>query len=229
MEFNNMNLDELLNASSSEGNTMSGNLFADADVEVTVTKEEPVEEVKEETQMLVDDSSTDGKEENKETETIKEPEVTEEEKEENRAKTMNKLAEYETYQNKLTKLDGEMSLLNQELENLISKIKLDNKDLIDKINAKADEIKVAQEEQDKIKLELLPLQRNAFKYNKNDKTFNYNKIQSTYVEPSEKNKFDLKKFREEQKDFWKENLEVLEPYSEITTVSDYIKITISKK
>jgi len=224
MEFNTMNLDELLNASSNNGNTMSGNLFVDADVEVNITKEVPIEEAKEETQVLANDSTTDGEKTDD-----KEVKTTDDERELNRAKAMNKLAEYEAYQNKLSKLDGEMSLLNQELDSLISKIKLENKELIDKINSKADEIKVAQEEQEKIKADLLPLQRAAFNYDNNDKTFNYNKIQSTYVEPSEKNKFDLKKFREEQKDFWNNNLDILKPYSEITAVSDYIKITVSKK
>lgn len=218
-ELNNMNLDELLKSSS---NTMSGNLFEEADLDVTIHKESSDEEVKEETQGLVNDSTANDEEaKNKEDETNNQ--------EENRNKTMNKLAEYEACQNKINRLDGEMSLLNQEFDALISKIKLENKELIDKINAKSDEIKATQEQQDKIKVELLPLQRLAYQLNKDDKTFNYNKIQSTYVEPSEKNKFDLKKFREEQSDFWKENLDVLEPYSEITTVSDYIKITISKK
>ena len=218
-ELNNMNLDELLKSSS---NTMSGNLFEEADLDVTIRKESSDEEVKEETQGLANDSTTNDEEaENKEDETNKQ--------EETRNKTMNKLAEYEACQNKINRLDGEMSLLNQELDSLISKIKIDNKDLIDKINAKADEIKAAEEEQEKIKVELLPLQRDAYNFNKDDKTFKYNKIQSTYVEPSEKNQFDLKKFREEQLDFWKNNLEILEPYSKITQVSDYIKITISKK
>ena len=227
-EFN-MNLDELLKTSTEDNsNSMSGKLFVDADVDVNIIKEQDNEEIEKEEKVLVDDSSTNEQEaKNEETKTIENNAVNEEEL--NREKTMDTLAKYEACQNKLNKLDGEMSLLNQELESLINQIKLENKELIDKINSKADEIKNVEEEQENIKLELLPLQRTAFKYNKNDKTFNYNKIQSTYVEPSDKNKFDLKKFREEQASFWKENINVLEPYSEITTVADYIKITISKK
>ena len=202
-ELNNMNLDELLNtASSSEGNTMSGSLFADADVEVTITKES----TEENTEMTNQDFG-----------------------ELNRKKAMEKLEEYEAAELKISKLDGEMSLLNQEFDNLISKIKLDNKELIDKINNKANEIEAIKAEQEKIKEELVPLQREVYLVNNEDKTLKYNKIQSTYVAPTEKNQFDLKTFREEQGDFWKENLEVLQPYSKITPVSDYIKITISKK
>lgn len=197
-ELNNMNLDELLNASSSEGNTMSGSLFADADVEVTITKEEK--------EMTNQDFG-----------------------ELNRKKAMEKLEEYEAAELKISKLDGEMSLLNQEFDDLISKIKLENKELIDKINDKANEIDAIKAEQEKIKEELVPLQREVYLVNNEDKTLKYNKIQSTYVAPTEKNQFDLKSFREEQGDFWKENLEVLQPYSKITPVSDYIKITISKK
>ena len=186
-ELNNMNLDELLNtASSSEGNTMSGSLFADADVEVTITKES----TEENTEMTNQDFG-----------------------ELNRKKAMEKLEEYEAAELKISKLDGEMSLLNQEFDNLISKIKLDNKELIDKINNKANEIEAIKAEQEKIKEELVPLQREVYLVNNEDKTLKYNKIQSTYVAPTEKNQFDLKTFREEQGDFWKENLEVL--YTEL--------------
>ena len=41
-EFNNMNLDELLNASSD--NTMTGKLFESADVEVSIKKQDTNEE-----------------------------------------------------------------------------------------------------------------------------------------------------------------------------------------
>lgn len=230
MEFNNMNLDELLNMSSD--NTMTGKLFTSADVDVTVTKEsDKNEEVKEETQVLADDSLSDGEKiESKEVKTTEDRDLTKAEFAEiNRKKAMEKLEAYEAAEKTLSKLDGEMSLLNQELDSLISKIKLDNKDLIDKINAKANEIEAAKAEQDKIKEELLPLQREVYLVDNEDKTLKFNKVQSTYVAPTEKNQFDLKLFREEQKDFWKENLEVLKPYSKITPVSDYVKITISKK
>ena len=194
MEFNNMNLDELLSVSSEDNNTMTGKLFENVDLDVTIVKEEHSENL-----------------------------------ENCRKEAMEKLAKYEEYENNIAKLDGEMTLLNQQLEALISEIKLNNKELIDKINAKANEISKQKEEQDKIKEELLPLQREVYNANNEDKTLKYNKIQSTYVAPTEKNQFDLKKFRENEESFWKENIEIMEPYSKITPVSDYLKVTISKK
>ena len=194
MEFNNMNLDELLSVSSEDNNTMTGKLFENVDLDVTIVKEEHSENL-----------------------------------ENCRKEAMEKLAKYEEYENNIAKLDGEMTLLNQQLEALIAEIKLNNKELIDKINAKANEISKQKEEQDKIKEELLPLQREVYNANNEDKTLKYNKIQSTYVAPTEKNQFDLKKFRENEESFWKENIEIMEPYSKITSVSDYLKVTISKK
>ena len=200
-EFNNMNLDELLSVSIDDSsNTMTGKLFTEADVDITIKEASDVEEVKKE-----------------------------EDTEDNRKLAMDKLAEYEELENKATKLDAELSLLNQELDTLISKIKLDNKELLDKINNISLDIENTKKAQDKVKEELLPLQRQVYLVNSEDKTLKFNKIQSTYVAPTEKNKFDLKKFREEQTDFWTENLAIFKPYAEITEVSDYLKITISKK
>jgi hypothetical protein len=82
------------------------------------------------------------------------------------------------------------------------------------------------DEQNDIKETLVPLQKGAFEANDKDKTLIYNRIQSTYVEATEKNQFDLKTFRTEQKDFWEKNLDVLRPYAKITNVSDYVKVTI---
>ena len=215
MEFNNLNLDELLNSVPD-----SGKMFEKADVEVTVVKDsnEPVKDSLKQETNSIDTSNNEDREVTKEEAAAM-----------NRDLAMGKLAEYESYENKITSLNVEMSSLNSELDELISKIKLDNKELIDKINAKSLELEQAKKMQDSIKEQLLPIQRLAFQANEKDKTLRYNQIQSTYVEPTEKNQFDLKKFREEQKDFWKENLEVMQPYAKITAVSDYIKITISKK
>lgn len=228
-EFNNMNLDELLNASSD--NIMTGKLFESADVEVSITKEDTNEETQKEEEVLVNDSAANGEAtENQEAETEERPEMTKQEfAEHNRKLAMEKLEEYEAAEKKIAILDGEMTLLNQELEGLISKIKQDNKELIDKINAKSNEIDAVRSEQDKIKEDLLPLQREVYLVDNEDKTLKFNKIQSTYVAPTEKNQFDLKKFREEQKEFWAEHLDVMNPYAKITEVSDYLKITISKK
>ena len=215
MEFNNLNLDELLNSIPD-----SGKMFEKADVEVTVVKDSN-ETAEENLKQEIETSNLSNNEDR---------EVTKEEAAAmNRDLAMGKLAEYESYENKIASLNVEMSSLNSELDELISKIKLDNKELIDKINAKSLELEQAKKMQDSIKEQLLPIQRLVFQANEKDKTLRYNQIQSTYVEPTEKNQFDLKKFREEQKDFWKENLEVMQPYPKFTAVSDYIKITISKK
>lgn len=215
MEFNNLNLDELLN--STYNKAVSETLYEKADVDVSVKKDDI-----DEGQMSISDYfEQDTENEDKE--------MTKQEFAElNRKKAMEKLEEYEAEEKKIIRLDGEMTLLNQELEYLISKIKQENKELIDKINDKANEIEAAKAMQESIKQQLLPLQREVYLADNEDKTLVFNKIQSTYVAATEKNQFDLKKFREEQKDFWKENLEILKPYAKITDVSDYLKITIKK-
>jgi predicted nucleic acid-binding Zn-ribbon protein len=222
MDFENLNLDELLSSSTesvSTDNTSIGKMFTNAEVEVTVVdKSDTVAEP----ENSVEDTNL--------SETTEDTEWTKENwLEHNKKQAMSKLEEYEACEKNLAKLDGEMTLLNQELEGLISKIKLDNKDLIDKINAKSNEIDAIKSEQDKIKSELVPLQREVYLVDNTDKTLKYNKVQATYVAATEKNQFDLKLFREEQADFWKTNLDILKPYSKITNVSDYVKITVSKK
>ena len=141
-------------------------------------------------------------------------------------KAMEELKKFEELQNKKEQLEAQLTLANGDLEVLISKIKVDNKELIDRINTLANEIKSLTDEQNDIKETLVPLQKGAFEANDKDKTLIYNRIQSTYVEATEKNQFDLKTFRVEQKDFWEKNLDVLRPYAKITNVSDYVKVTI---
>lgn len=215
MEFNNLNLDELLN--STYNKAVSETLYEKADVDVSVKKDDIAEGQMSISDYFEQDADTEDKEMTKQ-----------EFAELNRKKAMEKLEEYEAEEKKIIRLDGEMTLLNQELEYLISKIKQENKELIDKINDKANEIEAAKAMQESIKQQLLPLQREVYLADNEDKTLVFNKIQSTYVAATEKNQFDLKKFREEQKDFWKENLEILKPYAKITDVSDYLKITIKK-
>ena len=85
------------------------------------------------------------------------------------------------------------------------------------------------EDLDIIKQEATPVFRKVVELNNNDKTLLYGKIQATYVFPTEKHKFDLKLFIEEQKDFYIDNISYFDPYSEITQVSDYVKFTVKKK
>lgn len=205
-ELNQMNLDELLHAEPS--NSMSARLFETADVEVNIIKEE-----------LSDDEVMD----------VPSAEMTKEEfAEVMRNQAMSKLEEYETLERGISTLEAQLALKNQALETLIDTIRESNKELIDSINSLAMEIESKKEEQESIKEELLPLQRHIYDANNADKTLIFNKIQSTYVLPAEQNKFDLKKFREEQKEFWEEHLDVMKSYAKITSVSDYIKVTVKK-
>ena len=103
-----------------------------------------------------------------------------------------------------------------------------NLDLVNKINELNNEFEVADTKQEKIKEELLPLQKEIYLVNEKDKTLIYNKIQSTYVAPTVKNQFDLKKFKEEQDAFWEEHADVLRPYGKFTDVSAYLKITVKE-
>lgn len=226
--------------------TNSDKLYVNADVDVTVTKaeqmqmdlseqmqldlEEDNEEVKEEKEVLVSDSVSDGEEDtNKETETEERPEMTKAEfAAKCKSEAMTKLGEFETLENKKTVLAGDLAKAQQELEMLFSKVRAQNIDLINKINSLTNELETTEKQQDKVKEDLLPLQRDLFLADESEKTLVYNKIQSTFVAATEKNQFDLKKFREEQKEFWKENLEILKPYAKITDVAAYLKITIKK-
>lgn len=224
MEEFNMNLDELLNLST-DSNMMSGKLFENADLDVVVHKEINKEEIKEETQESTNDILSNGEETTSE-ETKAEENIDIDLK---RKEAMSILGQYEEAEKKLAILNDEYSVLSQQLEALIAQVRLDNKELIDAINAKSNEIDATKAEQDSIKTALLPLQRIVYQADNEDKTLKFNKIQSTYVAPTEKNKFDLKKFKEQEPEFWNNNLNILSPYAEITTVSDYLKITISKK
>lgn len=187
--------------------TTTDTLYTKADVEVTVTKEKPVEV-----------ETTDEK-----------PELT---KEEFAAKckkeAMEKLGEFEELENQKVVLNGEITKASQELEALFSKVRAANIELVNKINELNNEFEVVDEKQQKIKDELLPLQKEIYLVNDKDKTLVYNKIQSTYVAPTVKNQFDLKKFKEEQDAFWKEHADVLRPYAKFTDVSAYLKITIKE-
>lgn len=148
--------------------------------------------------------------------------------EELKKSAMDKLGEFEALENKKTIISGDLTKAQQELEMLFSKVRAQNIDLINKINDLTNELEVIGDNQDKIKEELLPMQKELFDANEKDKTLVYNKIQSTFVAATEKNQFDLKSFREEQKDFWEKNYSLLKDYAKITNVSEYLKITIKK-
>lgn len=187
----------------------SDKLYVNADVDVQVNKEEQL-------QMNIDELT----------------EAAELTKEEFAAKckkqAMDKLGEYEDLENKKFILAGDLAKAQQELEMLFSKVRAANIDLINKINDLTNELELTEKKQGIVKDELLPLQQDLYLADNSEKTLVYNKIQSTFVAATEKNQFDLKKFREEQETFWKDNLEILKPYSKITDVSAYLKITVKK-
>ena len=182
-----------------EGMPDSETLFTKGDVEVVITKEEPE----------VDKELT---------------------KEEYAAKckkeAMDKLSEFEDIENKKTIINGELAKAQEELEKKLNEVRIANKDLLDKMDELEKEFDVLDERQSKIKEDLLPLQQEIYLVNDKDKTLIYNKIQSTYVAATVKNQFDLKKFKEEQEEFWNNNLDILNPYAKFTDVSAYLKITV---
>ena len=141
---------------------------------------------------------------------------------------MEKLGEFESLENKKTILKGEWEKANQELEMLFSKVRAKNLDLVNKIKSLEDELSLTETKQDTVREELLPIQRELYLADDKEKTLIYNKIQSTFVAATEKNQFDLKKFREEQKDFWEEHYGLLKDYAKISDVAAYLKITIKK-
>ena len=141
---------------------------------------------------------------------------------------MDKLGEFDELEDRKTILSGDLTKAQQELEMLFAKVRASNIDLINKINSLTNELESIDDKQSKIKEELLPMQKELFEANEKDKTLVYNKIQSTFVAATEKNQFDLKAFREEQKDFWEKNYSLLKDYAKITNVSEYLKVTIKK-
>ena len=193
------NLEERLNEFTAQSD---GKLFANAEVEVSIRKEEPIETL--------------------EVDTI-EPTLEEQE-----TLAMNKLGEFESKEREKIKLTEELEGLTAEYDTLLVELNNANKELVDKIEDIKNRLEVIGETQETIKEELLPLQSKLFAMDETRKTLVYNKVQSTYVAQTEKNKFDLKKFREDHGDFFNEHKDIMGPYSDISIVSDYLKITIKK-
>lgn len=141
---------------------------------------------------------------------------------------MKKLSAYEECIKKEKQLNADLDELEAKVAGLIEQVTIDNKELFDAIDAIKEELSSISEKEGALKEDLLPLQRELFKKDEEDKTLVFNKVQSTYVASTEKNQFDLKAFREEEPEFWEKNLDVMSPYAKITTVADYLKITIKK-
>lgn len=193
------NLEERLNEFAGEPD---GKLFSNAEVEVSIRKEEPIETL-----------------------TVDPVETTKEEQED---LAMEKLKVYESDEREKVKLTDELEELTSKYDALLTELNNANKELVDNMESIKNRLEVLGEEQEKIKEELLPLQAKLYYMDETRKTLVYNKVQSTYVAQTEKNKFDLKKFREDHGDFFEEHKDIMGPYSDISIVSDYLKITIKK-
>lgn len=135
---------------------------------------------------------------------------------------LDKMKEYEETNARKVKLDSEIA----DLELEIRKICPDMFDKLDKLN---EQLKKEEARLKEIATESTPFFAQAVKEDEDNKTLLYGKIQATYVYPTEKHQFDLKSFIAEQNDFYTEHLSILDPYSTITNVSDYVKYTIKKK
>ena len=194
----------------------SDKLFVNADVDVQVTAEQTqldLEEVVEE----------------KEDEVVEEhPKLSAVEFNEVNREAMDKLGEYEAQEKEKAILTGRLEEAMAKLDVLIDEVRAQNIGLVNEINGLQIQLEEAADKQETIKNDLLPLQEKLFYTDEKEKTLIFNKIQSTFVEATVKNQFDLKKFREEEKTFWEEHLDVLRPYAKITDVAEYLKITVKK-
>lgn len=194
----------------------SDKLFVNADVDVQVTAEQ--------TQLNLEEVVEDKEEEKVE----EHPKLSAVEFNEVKKQAMDKLGEYEAQEKEKTILTGRLEEAMAKLDVLIDEIRAQNIGLVNEINGLQIQIKEAEDKQETIKNDLLPLQEKLFYTDEKEKTLIFNKIQSTFVEATVKNQFDLKKFREEEKTFWEEHLDVLRPYAKITDVAEYLKITVKK-
>ena len=129
------------------------------------------------------------------------------------------------YEIKVREIDD----ISAKIKDVQSKIEETCPELFKEIKTLENDLAKKNEDLDIIKQVATPVFRKVVELNNNDKTLLYGKIQATYVFPTEKHKFDLKSFIEEQKDFYIDNISYFDPYSEITQVSDYVKFTVKKK
>ena len=123
----------------------------------------------------------------------------------------------------------EIDEISSKIKDVQSKIEETCPELFKEIKTLENDLAKKNEALDIIKQEATPVFRKAVELDNGDKTLTYDKIQATYVFPTEKHKFNLKLFIEEQEDFYLDNISYFDPYSEITQVSDYVKFTVKKK
>lgn len=135
---------------------------------------------------------------------------------------LEKMKEYEEVSNKKAKIDVEITDIEAEIRKACPELY----EKLDKLNEQSAKEAGRLKE---IASEATPFFAQAVKEDEDNKTLLYGKIQATYVYPTDKHQFDLKLFIEEQNEFYTEHLSVLDPYSTITSVSDYVKFTVKKK
>lgn len=133
-----------------------------------------------------------------------------------------KMKEYDEVNAKKAKLEASIAEIEVKLREACPELysELDNLNM--QANTQANRLK-------EIASEATPFFAQAVKEDEDNKTLLYGKIQATYVYATEKHQFDLKSFIEENNEFYTEHLSVLDPYSTITKVSDYVKFTVKKK
>lgn len=142
---------------------------------------------------------------------------------------MHRLAIYESLENTKNDYQTALERIEQKKNEMLEEFAKNNEEfrqLLEDSQKVSLDIEEVKQEQETLKTEILTFQRDAYADSEDNKSLTYNKVTATYVLPTEKNSFDLKKFREEQTDFWNDNQDILGTYAKITPVSDYVKLTI---
>lgn len=138
-----------------------------------------------------------------------------------REKSMNILKDYE-------EVIKENSDLAKRIEDLQATLRELHPDIFEQIDAVNATISSNESRLKQIASEACPIFEGAINEDEENKTLVYGKVQGTYVYPTEKHSFDLKSFIEENKEFYTENISILDPYAKITPVSAYVKFTVKK-
>lgn len=139
-----------------------------------------------------------------------------------REAALDKMKDYEETNARKVKLDSEIADLEIEIRKQCP-------EMFDKLDKLNEQLKKEEARLKEIASESTPFFAQAVKEDEDNKTLLYGKVQATYVYATDKHQFDLKSFIEEENDFYTEHLSVLDPYTTITRVSDYVKYTIKKK
>lgn len=134
---------------------------------------------------------------------------------------INELKKYESVLDNNALLEKQLEEVEAKISELCPDLVKERQDILNKISDNGSLLKAIQSES-------LKYFANAVAQDENNKTLVYNKVQGTYVYPTKKYSFDLRSFVEEQNQFYTENIALLNSYSTISDVSDYVKITVKK-